>query len=151
MSEVGKVNGAIIVDDYGHHPTEVRATLQAIREKWLLAHAESVQLIDRCLVALNPPPSLGGLLVGFGLRLLDAVPPAVWADETATLCHLLACMAVTQAVREQVVDAAAKNGSGALTHLPKALLSDTFVDGWREPFLKAAAEGPPKTGLLFSA
>ena len=34
MSEVGKVNGAIIVDDYGHHPTEVRATLQAIREKY---------------------------------------------------------------------------------------------------------------------
>jgi UDP-N-acetylmuramate--alanine ligase len=34
MSEVGRVNGAIIVDDYGHHPTEVRATLQAIREKY---------------------------------------------------------------------------------------------------------------------
>ncbi len=34
MTEVGRVNGAIVVDDYGHHPTEVRATLKAIREKY---------------------------------------------------------------------------------------------------------------------
>jgi UDP-N-acetylmuramate--alanine ligase len=34
MTEHGHCNGAIIVDDYGHHPTEIRATLQAIREKY---------------------------------------------------------------------------------------------------------------------
>jgi UDP-N-acetylmuramate--alanine ligase len=35
MSEIGKVNdGAIVVDDYGHHPTEIRATLKALREKY---------------------------------------------------------------------------------------------------------------------
>jgi UDP-N-acetylmuramate--alanine ligase len=34
MSEVGAVNGAKVVDDYGHHPTEIRATLKAIREKY---------------------------------------------------------------------------------------------------------------------
>ena len=34
MTEVAGVNGAIVVDDYGHHPTEIRATLQAIREKY---------------------------------------------------------------------------------------------------------------------
>jgi UDP-N-acetylmuramate--alanine ligase len=34
MTEVGKINGAIVVDDYGHHPTEVRATLKALREKY---------------------------------------------------------------------------------------------------------------------
>src|SRR5205814_5662831 len=28
MSEVGKCKGAIVVDDYGHHPTEIRATLK---------------------------------------------------------------------------------------------------------------------------
>src|SRR5262245_61673040 len=26
MSELGRVNGAVVVDDYGHHPTEIRAT-----------------------------------------------------------------------------------------------------------------------------
>ena len=38
MSEVGRVghakDGAIVVDDYGHHPTEVRATLTALRERY---------------------------------------------------------------------------------------------------------------------
>lgn len=28
----GKVDGVTVVDDYGHHPTEIRATLQAARE-----------------------------------------------------------------------------------------------------------------------
>jgi UDP-N-acetylmuramate--alanine ligase len=34
MSEVGRVNGAVVVDDYGHHPTEIRATLKALRQKY---------------------------------------------------------------------------------------------------------------------
>ena len=34
MTEHGRCNGAVIVDDYGHHPTEIRATLQAIVEKY---------------------------------------------------------------------------------------------------------------------
>ena len=34
MTEVGNFKGAIIVDDYGHHPTEIRATLKALREKY---------------------------------------------------------------------------------------------------------------------
>jgi len=34
MSEVGHFNGATIADDYGHHPTEIRTTLKALREKY---------------------------------------------------------------------------------------------------------------------
>lgn len=34
MTEMGRVNNALIVDDYGHHPTEIRATLQALRERY---------------------------------------------------------------------------------------------------------------------
>jgi UDP-N-acetylmuramate--alanine ligase len=34
MTEMGRVNGAVVVDDYGHHPTEVRATLKALRERY---------------------------------------------------------------------------------------------------------------------
>jgi UDP-N-acetylmuramate--alanine ligase len=34
MSEVGQCNGAIVLDDYGHHPTEIRATLSALRERY---------------------------------------------------------------------------------------------------------------------
>ena len=34
MTEVGQFHGATIVDDYGHHPTEIRKTLHAIRQKY---------------------------------------------------------------------------------------------------------------------
>lgn len=30
----GELNGAIVYDDYGHHPTEIEATIQAAREKY---------------------------------------------------------------------------------------------------------------------
>lgn len=30
----GEQKGAVMYDDYGHHPTEIRATLQAVREKY---------------------------------------------------------------------------------------------------------------------
>ncbi|HQY87125.1 MAG TPA: UDP-N-acetylmuramate--L-alanine ligase, partial [Tepidisphaeraceae bacterium] len=34
MTEMGKCNGAIIVDDYAHHPTEIRVTLSALRARY---------------------------------------------------------------------------------------------------------------------
>lgn len=30
----GEAGGILVVDDYGHHPTEIRTTLEAIREGW---------------------------------------------------------------------------------------------------------------------
>lgn len=30
----GNIGGVLVVDDYGHHPTEIQATLQAVRSKW---------------------------------------------------------------------------------------------------------------------
>lgn len=30
----GEEQGVLVVDDYGHHPTEIRATLDAVREGW---------------------------------------------------------------------------------------------------------------------
>jgi UDP-N-acetylmuramate--alanine ligase len=34
MQKKGEVNGITVVDDYGHHPTEIRATLAAIKQAW---------------------------------------------------------------------------------------------------------------------
>ncbi|HEX8322978.1 MAG TPA: cyanophycin synthetase, partial [Tepidisphaeraceae bacterium] len=34
QTELGHYNGATIVDDYAHHPTELRTTLKALREKY---------------------------------------------------------------------------------------------------------------------
>jgi UDP-N-acetylmuramate--alanine ligase len=30
----GEANGVLIIDDYGHHPAEIRATVGAIRDSW---------------------------------------------------------------------------------------------------------------------
>jgi UDP-N-acetylmuramate--alanine ligase len=34
MEILGKFNGAIIIDDYAHHPTEIKTTLKAIKENY---------------------------------------------------------------------------------------------------------------------
>ncbi|MGQ0645126.1 MAG: UDP-N-acetylmuramate--L-alanine ligase [Elusimicrobiota bacterium] len=41
----GEAGGVTVVDDYGHHPTEIRATLQAVKERWPGR---------RCLVLFQP-------------------------------------------------------------------------------------------------
>jgi len=34
LQTLGEFKGAILVDDYAHHPTEVQATMQAVKQKW---------------------------------------------------------------------------------------------------------------------
>ncbi|HWB52945.1 MAG TPA: UDP-N-acetylmuramate--L-alanine ligase, partial [Tepidisphaeraceae bacterium] len=34
MTPIGQYNGATVIDDYGHHPTEIKVTLSALREKY---------------------------------------------------------------------------------------------------------------------
>ena len=34
MTVMGQCNGGMIIDDYGHHPTEIRATLSALRQRY---------------------------------------------------------------------------------------------------------------------
>jgi gamma-glutamyltranspeptidase/glutathione hydrolase len=104
-----------------------------------------VQLGDYT-VALNPPPSLGGLLVGFGLQLLGGLPAALWQDETESFCQLFACLAVSQAARAAHLDPAARAGSGRLAHVAAPFLSTDHVDSWRSPMAETARHGPPPGG-----
>lgn len=34
LEKKGEKNGVMVVDDYGHHPTEIKTTLLAVRESW---------------------------------------------------------------------------------------------------------------------
>lgn len=34
LEKKGEINGVMVVDDYGHHPTEIKTTLLAARESW---------------------------------------------------------------------------------------------------------------------
>jgi len=44
MRTPDKAGGIAVVDDYAHHPTEIRASLQAIRHQWL-SHGEEGRLV----------------------------------------------------------------------------------------------------------
>ncbi len=44
MEYKGEVNGAKIYDDYGHHPTEIKATLQGARELLAISHKPLAKL-----------------------------------------------------------------------------------------------------------
>jgi UDP-N-acetylmuramate--alanine ligase len=34
MQKKGEIDGILVIDDYGHHPTEIQATLSALRKGW---------------------------------------------------------------------------------------------------------------------
>ncbi|MCH7826156.1 MAG: UDP-N-acetylmuramate--L-alanine ligase [Acidobacteria bacterium] len=34
MQQIGAVNDILVIDDYGHHPTEIRAVLSTVRDAW---------------------------------------------------------------------------------------------------------------------
>ena len=42
LEEVGEFQGATLISDYAHHPVEVAATLQAVRERWSEARVHAV-------------------------------------------------------------------------------------------------------------
>ena len=39
MDVKGEVRGVLVVDDFAHHPTAVRATIEAARARWPQASA----------------------------------------------------------------------------------------------------------------
>lgn len=55
---IGKVNGIHVFDDYGHHPTEISATLAAMRAGWLSGSSASAcdnqQIAGRLIVVFQP-------------------------------------------------------------------------------------------------
>ena len=34
MQRIAEVNDVLIFDDYGHHPTEIRAVLSTVKDAW---------------------------------------------------------------------------------------------------------------------
>jgi UDP-N-acetylmuramate--alanine ligase len=53
FEQVGARNGAIFIDDYGHHPTEVSATLEAART-YMLARAGDTDRMPALTVVFQP-------------------------------------------------------------------------------------------------
>jgi len=107
MTEMGRCNGAIVVDDYGHHPTEIRATLKAAREKY-----RPKRLI--CVFQPHQHSRTRFLLEDFA---------ASFAEATLTIVPDIYFVRDSEAERQRVssrdlVDSITRNGQSAL-HLPE--------------------------------
>lgn len=94
--------------------------------------------VGDCEVLLNPPPSAGGALIAFALRLLETVPASVWQSEIECALHLVAAMAVSNAARVDVLDAALEAGD---ENAAGTLLGDESIDRWRLHFARVLKEG----------
>jgi UDP-N-acetylmuramate--alanine ligase len=79
MERVAEVGGVLLLDDYGHHPTEIRAVIRAVRSRW-----------DgrRVLVVFQPHQAsrTRALLEDFGSALAEAdevwLPPIYFARDS---------------------------------------------------------------------
>jgi gamma-glutamyltranspeptidase / glutathione hydrolase len=92
-------------------------------------------------IDLPPPPASGGVLVAFGLKLLEGAPASAFEDETRLATLLFAAMATTNAARREGLDE-------ALRTEPRDALVDRFLGAdhvarWRPYFERAAAAGLP--------
>jgi gamma-glutamyltranspeptidase/glutathione hydrolase len=96
-------------------------------------------------VLMNPLPSVGGLLVGFGLLLLEDVPANVWQDETASLVHLWAAMAITQQARTHVLDPAVLASPEAQQHMARFFLTPAHMQDWKKRFKTLIEHGEHTT------
>lgn len=115
----------------GFAPPAGRITTQDVAHSVAYASAPITVMMHPWRVLLNPPPSLGGLLVAFGLQLLAEVPKAIWQDEAQTACMLLACMAVTQRARRDVLDRAVTQSIDRLFAVAPDFLQPMYIDSWR--------------------
>jgi UDP-N-acetylmuramate--alanine ligase len=115
----GRRDGITVVDDYAHHPTELKATLGAAREgDWnrVMAvfqphlysrteylHAEFAEALLAADVAVvtdvfgareSPKPGVSGKLIVDGILKLDRTKPVVYLPRLASVVDYLDCTAV---------------------------------------------------------
>ena len=107
MTVMGQYNGATVVDDYGHHPTEIRATLAALRERY-----EPKRLI--CVFQPHQHSRTRFLLDDFASSFASAdqtiVPDIYFVRDSETERHLVSAADLVEKIN--------KNGHSAL-HLPE--------------------------------
>jgi gamma-glutamyltranspeptidase/glutathione hydrolase len=114
--------GALTLDDLTHYRVVRRRPVRAA----FLGHE----------LASNPPPSIGGVLIGYGLRLLDRLGPAARPGGAEAMAQLVEIM------REQ--GRARSSGFTRRLHrggLARALYSDSAVAAGIERILARRASG----------
>ncbi|MEM6729985.1 MAG: gamma-glutamyltransferase [Myxococcota bacterium] len=104
-------------------------------------HPIHIELKGHTLV-FNPPPSSGGLLIAFGLKLLERLPESLWRDDIESTRALLAAMSTTIRARRAELDVAVHNTDRSTESFEEEFLSQTYLDRWWPTFEHARAHGP---------
>jgi gamma-glutamyltranspeptidase/glutathione hydrolase len=86
----------------------------------------SLSLPNDTLVLTQPPPSLAGMLVHLGLKMLAEHLKPNWQNETEVYTALFHCLAFTQKMRTQHVDPAANSGLHALENIAHTFTTPEF-------------------------
>lgn len=138
--KVGIINDILVIDDYGHHPTEIKATLQALRQAEPSRRLVVVFQPHRYSRTLHCLDSFGSAFVGadmlFITDIYGAFEPPIAGIDAATLlrkvqqsshvsCRQVGRADLLKAVVEFVRphDAVVTLGAGDITHLGPDLLS----------------------------
>ena len=93
-------------------------------------------------IYLPPPPTSGGLLVAFGLKILEQTPDAIWENPTSAQLHLLAAMSATQSARVRTLDPALHDPNSDLEDLVHRFLDDSSIEHWRMELNTLVQNGP---------
>lgn len=145
FQRLGEADGVLVVDDYAHHPTEVRATIRAARaaapERRLvvafqphlfsrtrdfadqfadaLSEADAVCLLDIYPAREQPIPGVTSALIGDALRARGKLP--LWAGAQSAAVDVLAGLVRTG-------DLVITMGAGDVTHAGHELLAALRLD-----------------------
>ncbi|MBI5411739.1 UDP-N-acetylmuramate--L-alanine ligase [Candidatus Peregrinibacteria bacterium] len=121
----GKFHGALVIDDYGHHPTEIRATLRALKE-----HYPKKRLL--CVFQPHQYSRTYALLDAFKTAFEDAdlviVPNIYEARDTAQDKERISAKSFVRALQEKHPHAIFGNGfDRTLKLIAKKALENTLI------------------------
>ncbi len=130
----GEIAQAIVADQESHGGLITREDLAAYR---VLKHSPLHVPYRQRSVLVPPPPSNGGALVGFSLRLLDGLPVNTWEHNGVEYIHALATvMALTNEARSTWDRLRVQGTSGADT-----FLQEEHVAPYRKRLATALSSG----------
>lgn len=116
-----KMNGVTILDDYAHHPTEIRASLKAIREKYA---PERIWCVFQPHQYSRTRFLLDDFAESFKLADITIVPDIYFVRDTAESKSKVNAETLVERIRQQGCEALFINDfSGILEHL-KAYVKD---------------------------
>jgi UDP-N-acetylmuramate: L-alanyl-gamma-D-glutamyl-meso-diaminopimelate ligase len=142
MDVKGEIGGVLVVDDFAHHPTAVKATIEAARGRWPGRRLWAIfeprsnsmrrKVFQEALpkaLALGDRVILGGVFLAQQLGGENRLDPETVADSIRAMCKDARVLSSSEAIAEHLAEEA-KAGDVLL------IMSNGSFDGLCEKLLK---------------